>query len=365
VTKNDRLFPMAVAPSSLPSSVADEIQKYASIYLFRCPTALESGEFLQMTLAYLATNTLAMLGRLDSAFPPARRAAVIDWVYSHQTRPPQPGGFRPSAVSETPNHTAVEAHLASTHNALGILLLLGDDLSRVDSPRVLDFVKSVQLPSGAFLGNPLMADSDLRFAFCAAAIARILGSSGEIDVEKAIEHVLDCQTHQGAFAYQPGEEGHGGATYCGLAALDLWGALDRIRDRNALAFWYLQCQGSGFCGRPHKDEDTCYSFWIGAGLRMLGWYDDIVDREKLLEFIWSNYDHGTFHISERTRADLTHTHFALAGLALAKFPGVDELHPALGYARKPLPAASRHHADLRGRSRLNVYILMLKNGKRR
>ena len=29
-------------------------------------------------------------------------------------------------------------------------------------------------------------------------------------------------------------------------------------------------QGSGYRGRPNKPEDSCYSFWIGASLAMLG-----------------------------------------------------------------------------------------------
>ena len=30
--------------------------------------------------------------------------------------------------------------------------------------------------------------------------------------------------------------------------------------------WCLQRQKSGFQGRPNKDVDTCYSFWVGASL---------------------------------------------------------------------------------------------------
>jgi geranylgeranyl transferase type-1 subunit beta len=321
----------------LDSTAFDEIQKYMQFIIFRCPTSVESNSFNQVTLAYLAINSLSVIGRLSQAILPSQRSDIINWVYSHQTQSPQPGGFRGGSTNFTPNHVAIEPHIASTHNALGILLILGDDLNRVASDRILDYVKSLQLPSGGFLGNPLLTDSDLRFSFCAAAISRILGSSGEIDVEAAIAHILNCQTHDGAFAYQPGEEGHGGATYCALAALDLWGAIDRIPDRNSLAFWFLQRQIQGFAGRPHKLTDTCYSFWIGAPLKILGWYDDIVDREGLIRFILSNYSHGEFRMNETTTADVMHTHFALMGLTLAGYPGLEKIHPALGFVQKDLP----------------------------
>ena len=30
--------------------------------------------------------------------------------------------------------------------------------------------------------------------------------------------------------------------------------------------WLLNRQCPGFQGRPNKDPDTCYSFWVGASL---------------------------------------------------------------------------------------------------
>ena len=32
----------------------------------------------------------------------------------------------------------------------------------------------------------------------------------------------------------------------------------------------MQRQVGGFQGRVNKDPDTCYSFWVGASLKMLG-----------------------------------------------------------------------------------------------
>ena len=45
-----------------------------------------------------------------------------------------------------------QAHIASTFAALQVLLMLGDDLSRVDSGRLMLWVSGLQTSSGSFLG---------------------------------------------------------------------------------------------------------------------------------------------------------------------------------------------------------------------
>lgn len=303
------------------------------------PSAYETQEVNLNNLAYFAINGLAMIGKLDAVLSQEKKNAIIDWVYSQQVEAPELGGFRHSACHYTPHHTVEETHLAMTYSSLAILLILGDDLKRVDTPRVMAALKALQLPSGSFMGHPLGGENDLRFVFCAAAITRMLGTQGEIDVEKAIEYTLNCQTYEGGFAHEPGDEAHGGATYCAVAALSLWGALDRIRDKKMLAYWLSQRQDDGFNGRTHKLTDTCYSFWIGSPLRVLGWFDDIVDTKRLSAFIFSHYVEGTgqFRSNATANPDIVHTHFSLSGLALARYPGVVPIDPTLGFVTKYVP----------------------------
>lgn len=78
--------------------------------------------------------------------------------------------------------------------------------------------------------------------------------------------VFRCQSFEGGLGGEPGNEAHGGYTFCGLAALCL---LDRAQELNlaALARWAVHMQGSmegGFIGRTHKLVDGCYSYWQGA-----------------------------------------------------------------------------------------------------
>jgi geranylgeranyl transferase type-1 subunit beta len=86
----------------------------------------------------------------------------------------------------------------------------------------------------------------------------------------------------------------GGSTYVALASLALMGRLDDVvtgESRLELIHWLTQrqvrlwfgcrvlalvsqfsrpLQVSGFQGRPNKDPDSCYSWWIGASLHLLG-----------------------------------------------------------------------------------------------
>lgn len=43
-------------------------------------------------------------------------------------------------------------------------------------------------------------------------------------------------------------------------------------------------QIQGFNGRTNKLEDSCYSFWLGGSLRLLG-HDDLINRPALVSFL--------------------------------------------------------------------------------
>jgi geranylgeranyl transferase type-1 subunit beta len=66
-------------------------------------------------------------------------------------------------------------------------------------------------------------------------------------------------------------ESHGGSTFCGIASLSLMGHLDGAfsdKKLEGLKKWCLFRQQTGFNGRPNKPVDTCYSFWVGAALKV-------------------------------------------------------------------------------------------------
>lgn len=78
--------------------------------------------------------------------------------------------------------------------------------------------------------------------------------------------VAFLQTYEGGIGGEPGNEAHGGYTYCGLAAVVLAGCPQAL-DLSRLLHWAVQRQGwveGGFNGRTNKLVDGCYSFWQGG-----------------------------------------------------------------------------------------------------
>lgn len=311
----------------------DKITAYVSRLIDGIPGGAMQQEPSLSNVAYFCVNCLSMLGTLDKVIPPQKREQLIEWVYATQTEPPQSGGFRHSNCNAIPSDRVSESHLTMTFSALGTLLILGDDLSRVDRIRILETIQQWQQPNGAFIAHELGSEVDMRNVFTAVIICRILHGLEYIDKEKVIQFVIDSQTYEGGFAHEPGGEAHGGATYCAVGALTILGAIDRVKDYQALVYWLSQRQIGGFNGRTEKFADTCYSFWIGSPLKMIGLFDEIVDKEDLQNFIFSNYvdEMGFRPCCDTDEIGIVHTHFSLAGLSFLGYPGVNPIDPVFGF----------------------------------
>ena len=73
------------------------------------------------------------------------------------------------------------------------------------------------------------------------------------------------------FAQGAGLKSHGGSTFCGIASLCLMGKLEEVfseKELNRIKRWCIMRQQNGYHGRPNKPVDTCYSFWVGATLKV-------------------------------------------------------------------------------------------------
>ncbi|CAL5380108.1 unnamed protein product [Camellia sinensis] len=88
----------------------------------------------------------------------------------------------------------------------------------------------------------------------------------------------------------------GGVTYCAVASLRYSGFIeDDVLSKDAsssiinvplLLDWSLQrlAANGGFQGRPNKPSDTCYAFWVGGVLRILGGHK-FIDEKALRQFL--------------------------------------------------------------------------------
>lgn len=249
-----------------------------------------------------------------------------------------------------------DGHLAMTYSALCLLTILGDDLSRVNRKAITSALRRLQLSDGCFAAT-VDSESDMRFLFCACAVSTFLNDWSGVDVEKAKAYIVGAMGFDFAYGQSPFEESHGGSTYCAVASLALMQSLHELGfparglreaagyvnasekpDSSALTgqasgllHWLMQRQVSGFQGRINKDQDSCYSWWIGASLQMLGYFD-LVETIHLRGFILSCQHLATAGFAKHPEhdPDSLHTYFSLCGLAFVGEPGLEKPHCALG-----------------------------------
>lgn len=205
----------------------------------------------------------------------------------------------------------------------------------IDRKKIYDLLISLKQPDGSFLVS-IDGESDIRSTEVAIVISKYLNILDDKISEKTADFVLSCQNYDGGFSPVPHCESHGGYIYCGIACLAI---LNRLEDINlSSCIRYLSSRQSefagGFNGRTNKLVDTCYTFWIGATMRI------ICDHFKIPEFWDKNsltqyclcacqFLFGGFCDHPPSQADPFHTIYTLAGIGVAgdrekyEIPAVD------------------------------------------
>lgn len=224
----------------------------------------------------------------------------------------------------------MQGHLAMTYTSLAILLTLDPTHTRfprgADKDAIVAGIKLLQQPEGSFRATFDGSECDMRFLYCACAISAMLGDWSGVDVPRAVAYVRSCLTYEGGIALVPGAEAHGGSCYTGVAALVLMGQLDAALGefgKEALREW---CYGrvheaGGFNGRTNKDTDSCYSFWVGATMSMLGAFDDC-DHAPTARFLLDQCQNaragrGGFSKAPELFQDPVHTFYSLCWLSMS------------------------------------------------
>ncbi|KAK9751307.1 Prenyltransferase and squalene oxidase repeat [Popillia japonica] len=314
-------------------------------YLYRClqciPSHFASYDTTRLVLAFFAISGLDLLKDLNNL---KKQQKIIDWIYSLQVVDDKElvSGFQGSTTLNTienRNQTAPYkwCHIAGTYTALW------DDLSRVNKEAIARSLKVLQLPNGVFcaslkvlqLPNGVFcaskdgSESDMRFIYCAACISYIIDDWSGVNIEKATDYILKSLTYEFGFAQAPQLEAHGGSTYCAIASLALMGKLSALTEtqRKHIIRWLLNRQKDGFQGRPNKPVDTCYSFWVGAALKILDVFD-FVDFDQNKTYVLSTQDNLYGGLSKwvDTTSDPLHTYMGLSGLSLMKYDELEEIH---------------------------------------
>jgi len=188
----------------------------------------------------------------------------------------------------------------------------------------------------------------MRFVYCAVAICYMLRDFRNIDETKLLNFIRRSWNYDGGFAQCPGLESHGGSTFCAIASLCM---LDRLpvvlasRRFEKLLQWCVWKQSDGFHGRPSKPDDSCYTFWLGATLKLLN-STHLIDERKVVEFTLSTQDDviGGFGKHPDVMPDVLHAYMSISGLAILGRPPLRPVDPALNISQ----AATTHWRSLDG-----------------
>lgn len=186
--------------------------------------------------------------------------------------------------------------------------------------------------TGTFSGDQF-GELDTRFLYGALNALSLMNQLHLVDVKKAIDYIASCKNADGGYGTTPGAESHSGQIFACVAALAIAGRLDLV-DEKTLCGWLSERQVTegagkgGLNGRPEKKEDVCYSWWVLSPLAILK-HVDWVDKDFVVNFILKCQDPemGGFADRPGDMVDVFHTHFAIAGLSLLGFEGLDEVDP--------------------------------------
>lgn len=225
-------------------------------------------------------------------------------------------------------------HLAPTYAAINTLVTIGTPaaLGTLNRAGLKAFLRRMKLPNGAFTMHD-DGECDVRGAYIAMVVGSLAGVLDDELSRGTAEWIASCQTYEGGIGSTPGEEAHGGYTFCGLAALVLLGKVELL-DLPRLTHWLVARQmgvHGGFQGRTNKLVDGCYSFWQGGAFPLLqsvltgrgelpaGGIGSLFSTDALLDYIFicCQVPYGGLRDKPGRGRDFYHTCYCLSGLAVA------------------------------------------------
>ena len=283
--------------------------------------------YMRLHVLHLTAATYDSLGQLERY--PYTRSEVLDFILKCFNKEDRLFGPYPGA----------DGHVNYTFYCLQLCLTLGlvDEVlghrvgERTIGEILYESVLALAQDDGIVYGDQVQKEVDNRFQFSFCAILYVLREKIHFQVDTAVidrvkRNILSAFSND-AFAAAPYMELHAANTYCALCALyviKLLGnaesfALDHQQLSGLrLGLLKLQTASGGFCGRPEKQPDSCYSQWIGQSLRIL---DEIEPAHQVHPSVYQNLTNfilecqdtqdGGFSDMPDDEADTWHSHFAL------------------------------------------------------
>jgi len=152
----------------------------------------------RMALGFFLLNALDILGQLTTTSADDRQN-WINWIYNCQV---QTGGFRGSPATKTGKESIYDTvHLPATYFAIASLLILGDDLKRVNRDGALEMLRNSQNENGSFSpvllgGVDKFGEVDVRHIYSACAVRELLSPvkpEEDFNVPATIRYIEQCK----------------------------------------------------------------------------------------------------------------------------------------------------------------------------
>lgn len=317
------------------------LEYFSNMIYSEIPAQYSSMDCQRMTLLFFSIFGVDILSDINQYFSETKKSDIIHWVYAQQIIGEQNNyysGFRGSSFLGIPfieiddKCSKIQKwdriNMSATHNALCILNAFDDDLSNVDRHGILNTLNILQDKETGSYFSMIDGELDIRFLYCACVICYILDDfTGIPNKTKAIQYLCSLQTYDGSMAFEPGLEGHGGSTFLVISSLKLLLMADEQNTKTMddciniplLLRWCLFNQGNGFCGRVEKPADSCYSFWIGAVLKMIGNETDYysmtyVRFNRIFNILCQSGFGGFSKLPVNPYGDILHGYMCLVGL---------------------------------------------------
>ncbi|KAK7727663.1 geranylgeranyl transferase type-1 subunit beta [Botryosphaeria dothidea] len=232
----------------------------------------------------------------------------------------------------------------------------------------------------------------VRWVLRGSSVEGAVDGVDDIDVDAVVRCIRASETYDGGISEAPYHEAHAGFTYCAIGALALLGRLPSnagsrvsdaplvgLSDPELTARWLVArqtlalddeelmetsdgdepaaaktpidapravklhslpsligeaggadfLQWAGFNGRCNKVADTCYAWWVGGSLSMLGRIH-LTSRSTARRYLLEKTQHlvGGFGKMPGDPPDIYHSYLGLAALSLLEEPGVKPIRAA-------------------------------------
>ncbi|NXN40754.1 PGTB1 transferase, partial [Rhinoptilus africanus] len=315
------------------------------------PERYSSLETSRLTIAFFALSGLDMLDSLDVV----NKDDIIEWIYSLQVLPTEDSsnlircGFRGSSYLGMPfnpskgpgiSHPYDSGHIAMTYTGLSCLVILGDDLSRVNKNAILVGLRALQLEDGSFCAVLEGSENDMRFVYCASCICYMLDNWSGMDMKKAIDYIRRSMSYDNGLAQGAGLESHGvGQGFvckrnCAMHLIISSFSRYLVKSRNISSDRLQHPLGAQILKQRLILVNTYYcSGLISFQLLNIFQYTNF---EKNRNYILSTQDRlvGGFAKWPDSHPDALHAYFGICGLSLIGESGICKVHPALNVSTR-------------------------------